>query len=280
MRQILLSGFFLLLMIILSTTPSLLAQQDEEGCHDHPLFNRMPNYYISSCESKEYDQVDFINEKGEDIVVEGKVSIIDYWLKEGFTPPGELKILRNFEDAVKKIGGTIVKSYRTETYLKIQKPDKIIWIAVDTSNGSAHYSLTIVEETLMAQEIVADPKALAESIASTGHASVYGIYFDLDSDVIKPESGPTLEAIARLLKDHPDLKVYVVGHSDMTGSLEHNLDLSLRRAKSVVGSLVTQFKIEASRLSPQGIGPLSPVSTNKTDEGKKLNRRVELVEML
>lgn len=142
------------------------------------------------------------------------------------------------------------------------------------------YTLTIVERKAMEQEVVADPKALANDIANKGHASVYGIYFDVDSDVIKPESEPTLKAVADMLKANPNLKVYVVGHTDMTGSFEHNMDLSLRRARSVVKALVSKYGISANRLKAQGVGPLAPVSTNRTEEGKKLNRRVELVEML
>lgn len=270
-----------IILVFLPMVLPLYGQEDEEGCKDHPLLTRFANFYIASCEEKEYAKVDdFRDENGNYIEVEGKVTVISYWLKEGFTPPGELKIIRNFENAIRKIGGTVVKEYGNEVYLKLEKGGKTYWIIVDISNNSQHYELTIVEKTELEQEIVADPKALASDIAATGHASVYGIYFDVDSDVIKPESEPSLKAIADMLKTDPKLKVLVVGHTDMTGTFEHNLDLSLRRAKSVVNALVGQYKIEAGRLKPQGVGPLSPVSTNRTDEGRKLNRRVELVEML
>jgi len=64
----------------------------------------------------------------------------------------------------------------------------------------------------------------------------------VDKDVIKPESESTLKAIALLLKSNPNLKVYVVGHTDMTGSFEHNMELSLKRAKSVVKALVNKYE--------------------------------------
>ena len=92
------------------------------------------------------------------------------------------------------------------------------------------------------------------------------------------ESDPTLKAIAELLKAKDNLNVYVVGHTDMTGDFDHNMNLSENRAKSVVDALVKDYGISAKRLIGKGVGPLSPVSTNKTDEGKQLNRRVELVE--
>ncbi|MDH5386669.1 MAG: OmpA family protein, partial [Candidatus Aminicenantes bacterium] len=110
-------------------------------------------------------------------------------------------------------------------------------------------------------------------------AKVYGIYFDLDSYTIKPESEPTLQAIADMLKANSSLKVYVVGHTDMTGKLDYNMELSLKRAGSAVDALVNTHGIAADRLKAQGVGPLCPVSTNSTEEGRKLNRRVELVEM-
>ena len=269
-------GFF----IIFSMIFALYGQEDAEGCKDHPLLTRISNFYISGCIEKDYSKVYFEDENGNEIEVEGRVTIISYWLKGGFQPPGELKVVRNFENAIKKIGGVIVKEYSNEVYLKLEKGGKIYWIHVDVTNDGAHYELTIVEKTIMEQEVVADPKALANDIAKTGHASVYGIYFDVDSDVIKPESEPTLKAIAEMLKANPNLKVYVVGHTDMTGSFEHNMDLSLRRAKSVVKALVSKYGISRNRLKAEGVGPLSPVSTNKTEEGRKLNRRVELVEML
>jgi len=64
----------------------------------------------------------------------------------------------------------------------------------------------------------------------------------------------------------------------MTGDLKHNMELSENRAKAVVNELVKSYGISAKRLTGKGVGPLCPVSTNKTDEGKQLNRRVELVE--
>ena len=119
---------------------------------------------------------------------------------------------------------------------------------------------------------------MADDIERTGRVAIYGIYFDTDSYKIKPESEPTLKAIAELLKTKSSLNVYVVGHTDMTGDLNHNMKLSESRAKAVVDALVKDYGISAKRLIAKGDGPLAPVSTNKTDEGRQLNRRVELVE--
>ena len=81
-----------------------------------------------------------------------------------------------------------------------------------------------------------------------------------------------------LLKDQPTLKLLVVGHTDNVGTFSFNLDLSQRRANSVVNELVTRYEIGKNRLTPFGVSFANPVASNKTDEGRAKNRRVELVE--
>ena len=100
-----------------------------------------------------------------------------------------------------------------------------------------------------------------------------------DKADIKPESKPALEEMAKLLKAFPDLRVLIVGHTDSTGDREYNMGLSRRRAEAVVKSLRESYGIAASRLVPAGVGMLAPVASNRTEEGRAKNRRVELVEM-
>jgi len=111
-----------------------------------------------------------------------------------------------------------------------------------------------------------------------GSASVYGIYFDFDKADIKPESEPAIKEIAKLLQENKTLKLYVVGHTDNVGSLDYNLKLSKARADAVIRELTTKYKISPDRLKAFGVGSLAPVATNKTEEGRAKNRRVELVE--
>jgi OOP family OmpA-OmpF porin len=252
-------------------------EQDVEGSKDHPLLSRMKGFYISGYEELSYDSHEFYDAEDNEYIIEGHKWVIEYTLKEGVVAPGQLKVRRNYIDAIKKIGGTIL--FDRGVYMKVAKGNKESWIEVWASSDGSDYTLTIVERAIMEQEVVADPEALAGDIKTTGHAAVYGIYFDLDSYTIKPESEPTIEAIAEMLKTNSSLKVYVIGHTDMTGELEYNMELSSRRAEAVVYALVDRYGIAEDRLEAKGVGPLSPVSTNKTEEGRKLNRRVELVEM-
>jgi outer membrane protein OmpA-like peptidoglycan-associated protein len=119
---------------------------------------------------------------------------------------------------------------------------------------------------------------MTTKISEKGHIALYGIHFDSDSDTLKSESDLTLEEIVKALKADMDLNIYVVGHTDNIGALEYNEDLSKRRAVSVANKLTSKFGIAGDRVSPVGVGPVSPVATNKTEEGRALNRRVELVE--
>lgn len=269
---------FLFMLVFIS---SVFAQKDEEGCKDHPMFTKIPNFYIHECKERDFDQIDFKDEKGKDIKVEGKVHFTDYRIKEGYKAPSSLQIVRNYQNAFKKIGGVVVYEYLHwyDTYMKLTKSGKTYWVIVDAaSDGDGDsYNLTIVEKSEMAQEVVADAKSLMSDITTTGHASVYGIYFDFDKADIKPESEPAIKEIAKLLQENKGLKLYVVGHTDNVGGIDYNMKLSKARADAVVKELTTKYKISQDRLKAFGFASLAPVASNDTEEGRAKNRRVELV---
>lgn len=121
------------------------------------------------------------------------------------------------------------------------------------------------------------PAQIALDLAERGRAEVYGIHFDFDSDVLRPESKPVLDEIAAALGEHADWKLSVEGHTDNVGTDAHNVDLSSRRAAAVKKALVDTYGIADARLAPAGFGATRPKSTNDTVEGRALNRRVELV---
>ena len=138
--------------------------------------------------------------------------------------------------------------------------------------------LEVVETTSMdTGKVTVDAAAMAKGIEATGKIALYGIFFDTDRAEVKPASEPTLEEIAQLLRDRPSLNVYIVGHTDGTGTLPHNLDLSQRRAEAVVATLVSSHGVATGRLVAKGVGPLAPVASNGTEEGRAQNRRVEIV---
>lgn len=116
---------------------------------------------------------------------------------------------------------------------------------------------------------------LAERLENEGKVDLYGIYFDTDKAVLKPESEGTLQQVLTLLKDAPDLRIAIAGHTDSQSSDTYNLDLSKRRALAVVKWL-TDKGITASRLEAQGFGESQPVADNDSAAGRALNRRVEI----
>ncbi len=171
---------------------------------------------------------------------------------------------------------------------KLSRPEGDVYAAVyavmNKSGGGPNMDRTMVQldvvelQPMEEKMVVLDAGALQSEIATEGRVAVYGILFDFDKADIRPDSTPQLQEIAALLKDSPDLKVLIVGHTDAKGALDYNRNLSLRRAKSVVDVLASDYGIDAGRLTPVGIGMAAPVATNRTEEGRAKNRRVEIVE--
>lgn len=137
----------------------------------------------------------------------------------------------------------------------------------------------IVEPRSMDRRMVVVSAAdIGNKVAAEGRAVFYGIQFDFDKADIKPESEPQLAEMAKFLTANPQARVFLIGHSDNKGALDYNLNLSGRRADAVVKALAGAYRINPARLVSRGLGPLSPLATNRTDEGRAKNRRVEIVE--
>jgi len=155
-----------------------------------------------------------------------------------------------------------------------------VLVAAPLRDNLGGISLQIVEGKPMETGKVAatlNAAEMARSIASSGKIAVYGVYFDSDKTAVKPESAASLAEMAKLLQQDKNLKVHIVGHTDNQGSPAHNMDLSQKRAESVVKALTADYKIDAKRLSAKGVGSYAPVASNDAEPGREKNRRVELV---
>jgi OOP family OmpA-OmpF porin len=159
-----------------------------------------------------------------------------------------------------------------------------LYVAVDRSTAFPETKdrvavlLDVVEDKPMDSKMVTvDAAKMAKDIAATGRVALYGLHFDTDKTDLKQESAPSLAEISKLLKAEPGLKVYIVGHTDNAGGFDYNMNLSQRRAKSVVDQLVQSYGISPDRLRAVGAGMIAPVATNDDETGRGKNRRVEIV---
>jgi OmpA-OmpF porin, OOP family len=266
-----------ILVVLLGSGAALAAKPDQPGCSDHALFpTRMPNYRLEACEVKEFAPYAFRVANGKKQTVEGKFTFITYGVDDRKDDQSGVAVVRNYENALKKIGGAVQGSDPQRWVTgSVVVDGKEVW--VEAEKGNSKVWLRIVEKQAMQQHVVADAASFGNDLKATGHVAVYGIYFDTGKSVLKSESTPALQEVAKLLGADPLLKLWVVGHTDSVGAIEGNMKLAQARAEAVVTALTTTHGIAAARLKGYGVGPLAPVASNGSDDGRAKNRRVELV---
>lgn len=138
--------------------------------------------------------------------------------------------------------------------------------------------LDVIETEEMEDNLITvNADFIANQLFKEGKVALQGILFDHNKATIKDESKPLLEEIAKFLNANPTVVIFVVGHTDMTGEVHYNIDLSKQRAKAVTDYLINHHHIASNRLYPYGVGPVAPVDNNTSETGKANNRRVELV---
>lgn len=284
--------------------------RDVAGARDYQGIGRFGGSIITGYQTKDFDAVKlqtapFRDGKATDArTVEGRVTRIAYRTGPG---PSILEVSRNFENQLSKAGFEPLLACNTDDCGGIPFTDNIdvlpipaMWIdgfdfryvAAHKRDGNVDTYATVLtsknNDAITAQLIVAvvgamdnkmvDAAAMARGLGDKGHIALYGIYFDTDKATLKAESAPTLGEMAKLLNSQPTLNVYIVGHTDNQGSYDHNMTLSRQRAEAVAAALATSYKIARGRMKTAGLGFLAPVGSNSTEEGRALNRRVELVE--
>lgn len=244
--------------------------------------------------------------------LEGEITRITYELAEDRS---SLEVMKNYEIELEKSGAEILFScsnkvcggrtfnhtvvpydttfgdnYSDQRYLaaKLKGSGREFYISLyvikNKSGGGPtknfiYTQLDVIEVAAMQKGMVTiDADAMQKAILESGSVSIYGIYFDFDKATIKPESEQSLSEIANLLTNNPSLNVFIVGHTDNEGSFDYNINLSQKRAEAVVSKLTTSYGINGSRITPKGVGMLTPKASNSTEDGRAKNRRVELVE--
>ena len=284
--------------------PCLVVAQDIRDSQDHPLISRYPGQTITRFEVKDFDTYNLVlsvNGTGAPEKIrklEGKVTRIFYRNPQGRSTT---EIFRNFEDGLRRGGAQVlftcagnacgtpirwtpVNGVRSmgsaidNRYVAARAMKDRAEVFVSIFVGGQSTQLDVVELKPMETGLVTvAADALSAGIDAEGHIAVYAILFDTGQSTLKPESKAAIAEIAKLLKNRMQLKLFVVGHTDSTGGFESNMRLSRDRAAAVTQSLVSDHGIAATRLTAHGVGPLAPVASNSTDEGRTKNRRVELV---
>jgi len=274
---------FVALLILTTPATQVRMQAQESEYKDTPWFSGMPNYQIEAAEDIEFDSYNFYNGKS-CTTVEGRKYKRSYWIKDDAQKSSALQVTRNYSNAIKSMGGTVIYQGQPQdaecadnnglnlVVGKAVKGADELWVEVATLGGE-NYFLTIVLKELMKQDVTAS--SMFEALNRDGHIALY-INFDTGKSVIRDDSKPIIDQIVEMMKSNPDLKIGVEGHTDNTGTPASNKTLSEARAKSVVAAIAAKG-ISADRLSPSGFGQDRPIADNGTEEGRAQNRRVELV---
>ena len=271
----------IIIAVLLSVVPLVKAQESEYK--DTHWFSGMPGFTIYDAEDTEFDSYNFFNGKN-CTTVEGKKYRRTYSLKEDAQKSSVIQIMRNYSNAVKSMGGTVIYDGAPQNAEcaennglnlvvgKVVREGNEMWAEIASLGGDDYY-LTIVIKELMKQDVSAS--SMFEALNRDGHIALY-INFDTGKSIIRDESKPIIEQVIQMMKSNPDLKIGVEGHTDNVGTPASNKTLSVARAKSVVSAIVGQG-ISADRLSPAGFGQDMPKADNSSEEGRARNRRVELV---
>ena len=256
--------------------PSIELMLDAEGGSTHyPLGHLIltPNGGTASDETP--DRVDFrSHENSGKIFLDGKDNLINEFTKfNGSTTPVHVSVwvqkqrIRAWVNSVKVYD--LPKGLSPDA-----SPDQFLFELGSYGSEKSNYQYYL--SNLKLAEALPDTRS---KLITEGKWSTTGILFDVNSDKIQPSSYGVLKEIASTLKENPDVKVKIIGHTDSDGDDAKNLDLSKRLAASVRIVLSTEFGIDATRMETDGLGETKPVIDNKTSEGKAQNRRVEFVKL-
>src|SRR6188768_2054006 len=232
---------------VLAGGAAALAQDDVLNAKDHPLLTRYPNSHIVEYE-KNYNSVEFAigTKAGEPQrkAVEGDATIITYFHNSPEKQPSALQVIRNYQNAMKGIGGEVVyerlpkEGDGGETTLKVTTGGKEVWVRLEVGIFSAptqSYKLWIVEVAGMQQVVTANK--LLDELNKNGFIALY-INCDTGKSDLKADGRATVAEIVKLLKDAPSLKVAIEGHTDNVGQAAANKALSEARARSVMAAVV------------------------------------------
>ncbi len=302
------SEFNALLSLLAAAVIGFSAPVFAEDGEDHPMVSRYPGTKIDHYDYKEFEEAQILLSKPYQqngkwvadklLPLEGQVTYIHYRKPDTVSA---LQIFRNYQAAFAKGGfkelfvcnrpcteenlGSFQDLLKARNlYLNYSRDNQYI----SAQNGNVYVSmfvneggvwLFVIEKGEMATDkiSVVGNSPIADALNKAGRVDVYGLTFDTGKSTLKSTSKTTLDELAKILTDNPQINLDVIGHTDNVGTPDSNLKLSQDRSDVVVAALVSEYGVNPSRLNPTGKGQSQPVASNDTEKGKATNRRVEFV---
>jgi len=311
-------AFVLLILFSNNLVLAAPATKDIAGSKDHPMVSRFDGAVIAKYVHRDYDEIDvpvkaIEDQKFTNMTLSGRYTRIGYFnpasasiaavqksysralekngFEEIFSCKGKDECghwfsPKFFRNTLESMRGPDAEEHSTSRYLltKLSRPEGDVFVMVYVYSNTYDQTRTwlfVVESEPLEEDLIkvdTDADGMAKALTDEGRIALYGIHFDTGKSTIKPESKVTIDEISLLLNEQKDLKLIVVGHTDNQGEMEYNMKLSKERAKSVVDTLVNDHGISAGRLKHWGVGYMAPMATNRSEDGRAKNRRVELVE--
>lgn len=249
-----------------------------EGAREHPFIRPIHGFSLEGSEFEDYGAFEFKVLRSDGSVekkrVAGKFWELVYEYHKGDREYSRLEIVENYRREAFEKGGRILSGDDVVLDFTVPLPEGgTAWAHLHTWRN--YYELTIVDEKAFEKQLTFSAEEMKEELDAEGHVAVYGIHFDFDKADLKVGSEKALTEMVKLMKANPGLRVEIQGHTDSVGDRAYNQELSKRRAETVKAYLAL-YGIDVSRMTVRGFGPDRPVAENDTEEGRALNRRVEL----
>lgn len=290
-QKIILRCHILLLILIAVCAPAVKAIEPSGDDKDHPLLSRMLGYVVLKKVARQFDAISLASERdvsGEipgakfPLVYEGKLTSLQYQDEKSAT--SSFAVYRNYEKAIRSLGGRQLNSGFAQSSQGVMYRNHIFEIPHKSAAATTvlleiddlgKYSLTIIEPTVMAQDVKTG--SIAIDLETKGVATLY-VNFDENKSDLKADAVDVISQIASLMLDDPTLKLSIEGHTDNVGSDVSNKKLSTDRAQSVMRAVIAKG-IAGDRLGVKGFGAEKSIADNHTEEGRAKNRRVELLKV-
>jgi outer membrane protein OmpA-like peptidoglycan-associated protein len=255
--------------VVAQAVPAAGLQDPGKTCANPPWLAKQFSYFkISGCTFKDFDSITIDLPDGKKTIA-GRTDTTVYDLTQVDHDPTALYVVRNYQNALKSIGATQLTKVDRDPLIATLKTDHgEFWYIYTHGSGNDQstksYGLTTFQ--------VGGPTP------KTCTLEVYGVNFDFDKSVIRPDSTPVLNEVLALFTVDPSFAAEVGGHTDNVGNGPYNLKLSDARASAVKDWLI-QHGLPAARVTARGYGDTKPLVPNNSDDNRAKNRRVELKRM-